>query len=139
LHPSAKSRPDMDKRIWSTIIDSMIELKEFERAYKESMRFTKEYSSSGDAWRLLGRSAEAMDKPFEADRAWGVITKKAIPTQEVWWEGMISRARIRSGRRIDQACNLLKKMIRSEEYVPKSKKREFRRLKESLECVVDVG
>jgi len=139
LHPSAKSQPDMDKRIWSTIIDSMLESGLVEDAYGDAIKFTKAYPSSGDAWRLLGRSAERVDKPFEADRAWGVITKKAIPTQEVWWEGMISRARIRSDRRMDQACSLLKKMIRSEELVPKAQKKQFGQLRSSLDCSVETG
>tara|TARA_B100000686_G_C16026587_1_gene588551 strand:- start:192 stop:545 length:354 start_codon:yes stop_codon:yes gene_type:complete len=117
----------------------MLESGLFEDAYGDAIKFTKAYPSSGDAWRLLGRSAERVDKPFEADRAWGVITKKAIPTQEVWWEGMISRARIRSGRRMDQACSLLKKMIRSEEHVPKGQKKQYGQLRSSLECSVETG
>ena len=61
----------MDKRIWSTVIDSMLASDQNESAYSESIKFTKDYPSSGDAWRLLGRSAEKVDKPFEADKAWG--------------------------------------------------------------------
>ena len=137
LHPSAKSQPDMDKRIWSTVIDSMLASDQNESAYSESIKFTKDYPSSGDAWRLLGRSAEKVDKPFEADKAWGVITKKAIPTQEVWWEGMISKARIRSTRRLDQACNLMRKMKRSEEYLPKKLKNDYGKLITNLDCSVE--
>ena len=108
-----------------------------ESAYSESIKFTKDYPSSGDAWRLLGRSAEKVDKPFEADKAWGVITKKAIPTQEVWWEGMISKARIRSTRRLDQACSLMRKMKRSEEYLPKKLKNDYGKLITNLDCSVE--
>ena len=110
-----------------------------EIAYSESIKFTKDYPSSGDAWRLLGRSAEKVNKPFEADKAWGVITKKAIPTQEVWWEGMISKARIRSTRRLDQACNLMRKMKRSEEYLPKKLKNDYGTLMTNLDCSVESG
>ena len=134
LLPSVLSQPDLEKRVRGTIIGALLESKSYQEAYDRAKIFTKEYSSSGDAWRFLGKSAEKVGKPYEADRAWGVITKKAIPTQEVWWEGMISRARIRSAERADQACNLVRKMERTQDYLPKKFKTEYNDVRSALRC-----
>ena len=67
-----------------------------------------------------------MDKPFEADSAWSVITDKAVPTMTVWWEGMLSRVRIRSAStRPEEACPLLEEIVRSQEHMPDSFRAEY--------------
>ena len=51
---------------------------------------------------------------------------------------MISKARIRSTRRLDQACNLMRKM-KSEEYLPKKLKNDYGTLMTNLDCSVESG
>jgi hypothetical protein len=119
LRPYAKGQPDMDRRIRSLIINDLITMENNGIAYEEARAFTQEYSNSGDAWRLLARSAELYSKPFEADHAWSIITDKAVPTMGVWWEGMLSRVRIRNhSTRPEQACPLLQNIERSSEHLP---------------------
>lgn len=119
LRPSAKDLPDMDRRFRALIIEGLLEQEQHEAAYEEARAFTKAHPGSGDAWQLLARSAEGNELPFEADRAWSVITDKAVPTMSIWWEGMVNRVRIRTNStRPDQACELLAEVVRSEEHMP---------------------
>ncbi len=126
LQPHVIEQPDMDRRIRSLIIKDLMAMERNDIAYKEARAFTKEHSSSGDAWRLLARAAELHNKPFEADHAWSIITDKAVPTMNIWWEGMLSRVRIRSSStRPEQACPLLQNIKRSSEYLPDEHKAAY--------------
>ncbi len=130
--PSLES--SMAKRTRIIWIQGLIDLGNSEEAYEQARFFLTDYPTSGDAWRLLGRSAEAEGQLFEADKAWGMVTKKTSPRQKIWWEGMINRTRIRAARRPDQACALLKRLIQSDKHIPRDYLKNFRYLKNNLDC-----
>ncbi len=135
LHPSSKDQPEMDRRFRALIIEDLLTQGESQEAYGESLVFSKEHPSSGDAWRLLAKSAEANEQPFEADRAWRVITDKAIPTMTIWWEGMFSRVRIRTNStRPYEACPLIDEIVRSEEHMPANLKGDFEVISAAAGC-----
>ncbi|MGR8919254.1 MAG: hypothetical protein ACU85V_06530 [Gammaproteobacteria bacterium] len=126
VQDAARDQPDMDRRFSSLIIEALFEIGDNEAAYAEARAFTKAHPSSGDAWRHLARAAELVDKPFEADSAWSVITDKAVPTMTIWWEGMLSRVRIRTdSTRPEEACPLLEEIARSQEHMPASFRAEY--------------
>jgi len=126
VHPAAKDQPDMDRRLRKLIIEGLLERGENEQAYDEARAYTRDHPSSGDAWKLLASSAERTDKPFEADRAWRVITDKAVPTMSIWWEGMLNRVRIRThSTRPEEACPLLDEIQRSAEHMPETSRETY--------------
>lgn len=134
-HPSAAAQPDLDRRFYSLIIEGLITLNDQDAAYEKARIFTREHSNSGDAWRLLARTAELTSNPFEADRAWRVITDKVLPTTVTWWEAMLNRARIRSAStRPEQACPLLEELQRRVKYLPESQKAAYETILESSLC-----
>jgi hypothetical protein len=134
-HPSAKTDSDMDRRFRGLIIESLIETENNTDAYENAMSFSQTYRNSGDAWRLLGRTAELANKPFEADKAWSVITESALPTTEIWWQGMLNRVRIRAGStRPKQACPLLQELKSRTKYLPATYKTEYQSVLNTSEC-----
>ena len=135
-HPAAAALPDIDRRFYRLIIESLLSMNNQDAAHQKALAFSQEHPSSGDAWRLLARTAELTGDPFTADRAWGVITDKVLPTSGIWWEGMLNRVRIRSGSpRPEQACPLLEVMQRRAGQVPESQKPEFEILLEGTGCL----
>ncbi|MEQ8663693.1 MAG: hypothetical protein RLW62_22985 [Gammaproteobacteria bacterium] len=134
-HPAAHDQPDMDRRFRNLIIGDLLELGEHEQAYDEARAYTKDHPGSGDAWQLLARAAEATDKPFEADRAWRVITDKAVPTMTVWWDGMLNRVRIRThSTRPEEACPLLDEIARSAEHMPDGHRETYASVRDAARC-----
>ncbi|MCA8976901.1 MAG: hypothetical protein KDC98_19415 [Planctomycetes bacterium] len=133
--PALADQPDMDKRVRSLIIEALIETGDDATAYDEARAFTKQHPSSGDAWSLLARTAEAVDKPFEADSAWQVITDKAVPTMAIWWEGMLNRIRIRNNStRPEESCPLFDEMAKSLDYLPADRKSEYESVRAAARC-----
>ena len=140
LHPAVKNQPDMDRRLWVLIIKDLMETGENAAAYDEALAFSKAHPASGDAWQLLGQSAELTERPFEADRAWQVITDKAVPTMAIWWDGMLSRVRIRTqSTRPEEACPLIAEMTKSAEFVPGNLKPELERARAESRCVLETA
>ena len=135
IHPAAKEQPDMDRRFRVLIIEDLLTSGEGETAYDEARAFTKEHPSSGDAWKLLAKGAEANEHPFEADRAWTVITDKAVPTMTIWWEGMLNRVRIRTrSTRPEEACPLLVEIERSQEHMPSNLRADYEASSAGARC-----
>jgi hypothetical protein len=135
VRPAVKDQPEMDRRFAILIIEDLLTKKDGAAANEEARAFIKQYPKSGDAWRLLARSSEAVDQPFEADRAWNVITDKAAPTMAIWWEGMLSRVRIRTkSNRPDEACPLLKQLQKQQQYLPADFKAEFNAATGGAQC-----
>lgn len=135
VHPAAKDQPDMDRRLRNLTIEGLLERGESEQAYDEARAYTRDHPSSGDAWKLLAQSAERTDKPFEADRAWRVITDKAVPTMSIWWEGMLNRVRIRThSTRPEEACPLLDEIERSAEHMPETSRETYRQALAESAC-----
>ena len=140
VHPAAKDQPDMDRRLRNLTIEGLLERGENEQAYDEARAYTRDHPSSGDAWRLLAQSAERTDQPFEADRAWRVITDKAVPTMSIWWEGMLNRVRIRThSTRPEEACPLLDEIERSAEHMPESARETYRQAVTESACRPATG
>ena len=140
LHPAVKNQPDMDRRLWVLIIKDLMETGENAAAYDEALAFSKAHPASGDAWQLLGQTAELTERPFEADRAWQVITDKAVPTMAIWWDGMLSRVRIRTqSTRPEEACPLIAEMTKSAEFVPGNLKPELERARAESRCVLETA
>ena len=134
-HPSASTQPDIDRRFYRLIIESLITMEGHGAAYEKARIFTREYPNSGDAWRLLARTAELANNPFEADRAWRVITDKLSPTTTTWWEAMLNRTRVRAtSTRPEQACPLLEELQRRIKYIPDSQKAAYEMILESSPC-----
>ena len=135
VRPTLKNQPEMDRRFGMQIIEDLLTKRDAAVANEEARAFIKKYPKSGDAWRLLARSAEAVEQPFEADRAWNVITDKAVPTMPIWWEGMLSRVRIRTkSNRPDEACPLLKQLEKHQQYLPAEFKSEFSTARGGARC-----
>lgn len=135
VRPAVKDQPEMDRRFAMLIIEDLLVKKDATGANEQARAFLKQYPKSGDAWRLVARSSEAVNQPFEADRAWNVITDKAVPTMPIWWEGMLSRVRIRTqSNRPDEACPLLKQLLKQQQYVPADFKDEFNAARGSARC-----
>ncbi len=135
VHPAAKNQPAMDRRFRALIIEDLLTEGEAETAYEEARAFSKAHPSSGDAWKLLAKGAEANALPFEADRAWSVITDKAVPTMSIWWEGMLSRVRIRgTSTRPEDACPLLDEIVRSKEHMPSTIQAEYESVSAAARC-----
>ena len=135
VHDSVKRQPEMDRRFRVLIIEGELDSGRPEVAYAAAKLFTQEHVSSGDGWRLFAKTADAMGKPFESDRAWKAITDKAIPPMDVWWEGMIGRARLRlEGNRPEEGCLLIMETVRSIKYLPSKLKTEYDAVSTSLDC-----
>ncbi|MEM7540501.1 MAG: hypothetical protein AAF384_02825 [Pseudomonadota bacterium] len=119
--PAVEDDPEMDRRLRKLIVDLLIELDRDEEAYNEAKAFVDVHKNSGDGWMLLGRTAAATDKPFEADRAWSVVTDRATPVNIIWWEGMLGRFGVRAqSTRPESACQLAAQMAQHQEHVPQS-------------------
>lgn len=139
-HPSAAQQPDMDRRFRSLIIEDLLTTGDHAAAYDAARDYTKQHPSSGDAWKLLARSAELMDKPFEADGAWRIITDKAVPTMTIWWEGMVNRIRIRThSTRPEEACPLIEEMVRSEALLPEDRKADYEAVRAQARCAATTA
>lgn len=140
VRPAVKAQPEMDRRFARLIIEGMLEKKDGAAAYEASREFVKQFPKSGDGWQLLAKSAEAFGQPFEADRSWSVITNKAVPTMGIWWEGMLSRARIRTqSNRPDEACPLLQQMEKHRQYLPAEFKEQFGAVREGARCATTTA
>ena len=83
VRPAVKDQPEMDRRFRAMMVETLLAQNEVEKAYDEALEFAKIYPTSGDAWKMLANASEASEQPFEADRAWGVITDKAVPTMSI--------------------------------------------------------
>ncbi len=135
VHPAAATLPDMDRRLYRLIIESLLALRDHRTALNKALAFSREHPNSGDAWRLLARSAELSGNHFAADRAWRVITEKLTPSMEMWWEGMLQRTRIRSNStRPEQACSLLEVLELRAAHLPESKKTTYETLLANTQC-----
>ena len=135
VRPAVNNQPEMDRRFAMLIIEDLLINKDATAANEQARAFIKQYPKSGDAWRLLARSSEAVDQPFEADRAWNVITDNAVPTMPIWWEGMLSRVRIRTkSNRPDEACPLLKQLEKQRSYLPAEFKAQFSAARGGAQC-----
>ena len=135
IRPQVEDLPDMDRRFSVMLVESLLEQGDAQEAYAEALDFAKQHPTSGDAWKLLANASEASEQPFEADRAWGVITNKAVPTMPVWWEGMLSRVRIRAdSTRPEQACPLLAELDQHSEYLPANFTDEFTSAQGNSHC-----
>ncbi|MGE0483103.1 MAG: hypothetical protein AB7Q81_03095 [Gammaproteobacteria bacterium] len=133
--PAVKDQPDMDKRVRSLVIEALIETGDDGAAYDAARDFSKQHPSSGDAWSLLARTAEAVDKPFEADSAWQVITDKAVPTMAIWWDGMLNRIRIRNNStRPEESCPLFEEIAKSLEYLPTDRRPQYETVRAASRC-----
>lgn len=134
-HPAAATLPDIDRRFYRLIIESFLSINNQEAAHEKALAFSQAHPGSGDAWRLLARTAELTGDPFTADRAWGVITDKVLPASDIWWEGMLNRVRIRSGSpRPEQACPLLEVLQRRAGHLPENQKTAYETLMEDTQC-----
>ena len=134
-HPAAATLPDIDRRFYRLIIENLLSLDNQEAAHKKALAFTREHPSSGDAWRLLARTAELTGDPYTADKAWSVITDKVLPDSVLWWESMLNRVRIRSGSpRPEQACPLLEVLQRRAGHLPESQKTVYETILEDTQC-----
>ncbi len=137
LQPGVTDQPEMDRRLRGLIIESLMAQELAQEAYDAAHDFAKNFPSSGNAWKLLAQTAEKASQPFEADKAWSVITGKAAPAMPVWWEGMLGRARIRmASGRPEQACELLTQMVTQRAFVPAEYSKDFARLEANPECAV---
>ena len=138
MRPAVKDQPEMDRRFRAMMIETLLEQGEVQAGYKEALDFAKIHPTSGDAWKLLANASEASEQPFEADRAWTVITDKAVPTMTIWWEGMLSRVRIRNhSTRPEAACPLLAELDQHGEYLPSSFKDELTTVQSNARCEVE--
>ena len=134
-HPAAAALPDIDRRFYRLIIESLLSRNDQHAAHEKALAFAREHPGSGDAWRLLARTAELTGDPFAADSAWSVITDQVLPTSDIWWEGMVNRVRIRSGSpRPEQACPLLEVMQRRAGHLPESQKTAYETIVEETQC-----
>ena len=134
-HPAAAALPDIDRRFYRLIIESFLSINDQDAAHEKALAFSREHPNSGDAWRLLARTAEMTGDPFAADRAWGVITDKVLPASDTWWEAMLNRVRIRSGSpRPEQACPLLEVLQRRAGHLPESQKTAYETIMEETQC-----
>lgn len=135
VHPAAAALPDIDRRFYRFIIENLLSINNREAAHEKALAFTREHPISGDAWRLLARTAELTGDPFTADKAWSVITDKVLPTSDIWWEGMLNRVRIRSGStRPEQACPLLEQLQHRAGHLPESQKTTYETILEDTQC-----
>ena len=138
VRPAVKDQPEMDRRFRAMMIETLLEQDEVQPAYDEALDFAKIHPTSGDAWKLLANASEASEQPFEADRAWTVITDKAVPTMTIWWEGMLSRVRIRNhSTRPEAACPLLAEIDQHGEYLPSDFKDELTTAQHNARCEVE--
>lgn len=135
LHSTVKEQPEMDRRFRKLIIEGLIYTEDINQAYEQAQIYIRDYPNSGDAWRFLARSAELMQKPYEADWAWRVITEKLTPKMVIWWEGMLGRARIRNNSsRSEQTCSLLESLRHNVEYLPVEYKSDYESVMEVNYC-----
>jgi predicted Zn-dependent protease len=135
VRPAVKDQPEMDRRFRAMMVETLLAQDEVARAYDEALEFAKLYPTSGDAWKMLATASEASEQPFEADRAWGVITDKAVPTMPIWWEGMLSRVRIRNdSTRPEAACSLLVELASHNQYLPSNFKDELTAVQNGARC-----
>ena len=135
VHPSAKTDQDMDRRFHGLIVESLIDTENLADAYEAARAFSRAYTNSGDALRLLGQTAELTNNPFEADRAWRMITESALPTTDIWWEGMLNRTRIRTNStRPLQGCPLLAELKSRTKYLPAAYKIEYELMLNASQC-----
>jgi hypothetical protein len=138
MRPAVKDQPEMDRRFRAMMVETLLEQGEAQTAYEDALDFAKVYPTSGDAWKLLANASEASEQPFEADRAWSVITDKAVPTMTIWWEGMLSRVRIRNhSTRPEAACLLLAEIDQHGEYLPSNFKDELTSVQNDARCEVE--
>ena len=134
-HPAAAALPGIDRRFYRLIIESFLSINDQDAAHEKALAFSREHPNSGDAWRLLARTAEMTGDPFAADRAWGVIADKVLPASDAWWEAMLHRVRIRSASpRPEQACPLLEVLQRSAGHLPESQKTAYETVMEETQC-----
>ena len=135
LKPKMGDQPEMERRFWGMLIDGLLETEQIEAAYDEAIAFAKAHPTSGDAWRLLAQSAEGSGESFEADKAWKVITDKSVPTATIWWQGMLSRVRIRrDSTRPEAACPLLSELKQHSDYLPAAMQVEYDAAHAQTEC-----
>ncbi len=119
LRGGLENYPEMDRRFRLAALAALLELQRNQEAYDEARAFVETYPRVGDGWELLGKTAALMNKPFEADKAWEVITDKANPQQAVWWDGMLSRISLRAdSTRPESACKLVAEVLQRREQAP---------------------
>ncbi|MGR8948315.1 MAG: hypothetical protein ACU84Q_09730 [Gammaproteobacteria bacterium] len=117
--PGLSKMPSMERRFRIMEIDAMLATAQYEAAYDAAKDFLEKYPRAGDGWRVLAVAAGKTGKPFEADSAWKTITERADPRRELWWEGMISRAEIRSAStRPKAACQILEEISARKSQMP---------------------
>ncbi len=135
VQSAAAVLPDLNRRFYRIIIESLRSGADYQAAYQQALAFTRKHPNSGDAWRLLAQTAELTGDHFAADKAWSVITDKTTPMMEAWWEAMLNRGRIRSNStRPEQACPLLEVLENRRHHLPESQKPAFTTLLANNSC-----
>jgi len=135
LLPAVTADPAMERRFKIILIEAMLELDQNEAAYEQAKLFREAYPKAGDAYRLFALAAAKTDHPIEADRAWRIITDRADPRREVWWEAMLERIEIRAGStRPEAACDVLSELDTRIELMPTAVAPRVEALRGALSC-----
>lgn len=135
LLPGLVSEPAMERRFRIVLIEALLELERYPDAYDAAKAFREAYPKAGDAYRLFALAAEKTDRELEADRAWKIITERADPRREIWWEGMVHRVEIRAGStRPEAACDVLVEIDSRAEFMPAALKPKVEALRGALPC-----
>ncbi len=138
LAPRLKALPDMERRFRLLAIDTLLAVGQGEEAYAAARALLRDYPRAGDGYRALAKAAAATRRPIEADEAWRVITDKVPPTDEIWWEGMLSRVEIRArSTRPDAACELLDTLERRPNAAPAGQQARLDELKRTVHCIAN--
>jgi hypothetical protein len=113
----------------------MLELEQNEEAYEQAKLFREAYPKAGDAYRLFALAAAKTGHPIEADRAWRIITDRADPRREVWWDAMLQRIEIRAGStRPQAACEVLSELDTRIELMPSAVAPRVEAMRGTLAC-----
>lgn len=135
LLPGLAAEPAMERRFRIVLIEALLELERYADAYDAAKAFREAYPKAGDAYRLFALAAEKTERELEADRAWKIITERADPRREMWWEGMLHRLQIRAGStRPEAACVVLVEVDSRAELMPATVKSQVDALRGSLPC-----
>ncbi len=140
LLPALTSDPAMERRFKIILIEAMLDLEQYAEAYEQAKQFREAYPKAGDAYRLFAIAAAKTDRPIEADRAWRIITDRADPRREVWWDAMLQRIEIRAGStRPKAACEVLSEVDARAPLMPAAVAPKFEALRGTLPCAAQRG
>jgi hypothetical protein len=83
----------------------------------------------------LARAAARTDRPYEAERAWRIVTEGTPPSAAVWWGGMLNRIEIRANStRPYSACGLLAVLTARRDHMPSAARQRYESLRGSVAC-----